>query len=123
MLGCARLGYGQLRCELGLSAMSCAGLGSPGSGLYRLGSIMVELGWSLVGLGWTGVGWAPFSSARLSLVRLGLAAPEWAWNGCVGWHWTELDPAGLVSLGLGCAAVFGWARLGWARAGYPAGYG
>ena len=67
---------GQLRWELGLAAMSCDRLGSPGSGLYRLGSIMVELGWASVGLGWTEVGWAPLGSARLSLVRMGLAAPD-----------------------------------------------
>ena len=79
---------------------------------------MVELDWPSVGLGWTGVGWAPLGWARVSLVHLGLAASDWARNCCVGLHWTELGPAGLISLGLSCAAVFGWAR-----AGYPAGYG
>ena len=128
MLGCNGLcsaGFrGQLRWELGLAAMSCDRLGSPGSGLYRLGSIMVELGWPSVGLGWTEVGWAPLiGSARLSLVRMGLAALDWARNGCVGLHWTDLGPAGLVSFGLCFAAVFGWDRLGWARAGYATGYG
>ena len=51
--------------------MGYAGLGSPGSGLDRLGSIM-ELGWPSVGLGWTEVGWAPLGSIRMSFLRLSL---------------------------------------------------
>ena len=61
-----------------MAARRSAGLGSPGSGLDWLGSIMVEFDWPSIVQGWTGMG-----CIHLRKTRLGRKA-VWAGYGSVG---------------------------------------